>query len=154
MASLTAGRASSLLSRPAVRTSPCIPSVKKTQGAVTHTAVARTVAVQRNVVAYISVSGPGSAPGSSGAPAGQISAALMASMTAKISEALGSDKVSVVDQSGDGQHVLIDVVSKEFEGKNSMQRQRMVYKAIWFELQGAVHAVDGMTTKTPEEAGL
>jgi hypothetical protein len=28
----------------------------------------------------------------------------------------------------------------------------MVYKAIWMELQGAVHAVDAMTTKTPQEA--
>jgi stress-induced morphogen len=47
----------------------------------------------------------------------------------------------------------IDVVSPLFEGKSSMNRQRMVYKAIWQELQGAVHAVDAMTTKTPSEAG-
>lgn len=39
-----------------------------------------------------------------------------------------------------------------FEGKSSVQRQRMVYKAIWLELQDAVHAVDEMTTKTPQEA--
>lgn len=32
-------------------------------------------------------------------------------------------------------------------------RQRMVYKAIWLELQDTVHAVDSMQTKTPEEAG-
>lgn len=32
-------------------------------------------------------------------------------------------------------------------------RQRMVYKAIWLELQETVHAVDAMTTKTPAEAG-
>lgn len=31
-------------------------------------------------------------------------------------------------------------------------RQRMVYKAIWLELQDTVHAVDAMTTKTPAEA--
>jgi hypothetical protein len=28
----------------------------------------------------------------------------------------------------------------------------MVYKAIWLELQDTVHAVDAMTTKTPDEA--
>ena len=35
-----------------------------------------------------------------------------------------------------------------------MKRQRLVYKAIWLELQSTVHAVDAMTTKTPQEAGL
>ena len=33
-------------------------------------------------------------------------------------------------------------------------RQQLVYKAIWLELQDAVHAVDAMTVKTPQEAGL
>jgi stress-induced morphogen len=40
-----------------------------------------------------------------------------------------------------------------FEGKSAVDRQRMVYKAIWQELQETVHAVDAMTTKTPAEAG-
>lgn len=35
-----------------------------------------------------------------------------------------------------------------------MQRQRLVYKAIWLELMDKVHAVDAMTTKTPAEAGM
>jgi len=47
----------------------------------------------------------------------------------------------------------IDVVSTMFEGKSAVDRQRMVYKAIWQELQETVHAVDAMTTKTPAEAG-
>lgn len=46
----------------------------------------------------------------------------------------------------------IDVVSKAFEGKSAVNRQRMVYKVIWEELQSTVHAVDQMTTKTPGEA--
>ena len=46
----------------------------------------------------------------------------------------------------------IDVVSKAFEGKSAVNRQRMVYKVIWEELQSTVHAVDEMTTKTPDEA--
>lgn len=71
---------------------------------------------------------------------------------AKISEALEAEKVEVADVSGDGRHVGIDVIASAFEGKSSVERQRMVYKAIWFELQDAVHAVDAMTTKTPGEA--
>lgn len=46
----------------------------------------------------------------------------------------------------------IDVVSSAFEGKSAVNRQRMVYKAIWEELQTIVHAVDHMTTRTPFEA--
>ena len=45
----------------------------------------------------------------------------------------------------------IDVVSPMFEGKSAVDRQRMVYKAIWQELQETVHAVDSMTTRAPSE---
>jgi stress-induced morphogen len=85
---------------------------------------------------------------------GAMTEVLMASMKAKISEALQTENVSVRDMRGDGRHVEIDVVSKLFEGQSTMQRQRMVYKSIWLELQDSVHAVDAMTTKTPSEAGL
>ena len=99
--------------------------------------------------------GPGSGPGVGGDLKGQVSSELMASMRAKIIDAL-EDTVSceVVDESGDGQHVNISVVSKAFEDKSAVNRQRMVYKAIWMELQEAVHAVDNMSCKTPKEAGL
>lgn len=73
-------------------------------------------------------------------------------MKAKISEALQTDKVTVADVYGDGRHVSIDVISDVFEGQNAVQRQRMVYKAIWLELSEAVHAVDAMTCKTTKEA--
>lgn len=46
----------------------------------------------------------------------------------------------------------IDVISSAFDGQSAVNRQRMVYKAIWEELQSTVHAVDQMTTKTPAEA--
>ena len=45
----------------------------------------------------------------------------------------------------------MEVVSPLFEGKRAVQRQQMVYKAIWEELQGPVHAVDAMICKTPDE---
>ena len=46
------------------------------------------------------------------------------------------------------------MIAPAFEGKSAVERQRLVYKAIWVELQEAVHAVDAMTTRTPAEAGL
>ncbi|KAK3279867.1 hypothetical protein CYMTET_12267 [Cymbomonas tetramitiformis] len=102
------------------------------------------------VVRAIQVSGPGETSPESGS-AGQVTAPLIKSMQTKIQEALEAESVEVCDVNGDQQHVSIDVVSTMFEGKNRVQRQRMVYKAIWEELQETVHAVDAMTTKTPEE---
>ncbi|PSC76578.1 chloroplastic mitochondrial [Micractinium conductrix] len=83
-----------------------------------------------------------------------ISSGLMESMRGKIQAALDAQMVTVEDMQGDGRHVEIVVVSKEFEGKSAVNRQRMVYKAIWEELQETVHAVDAMVTRTPEEAGM
>ena len=101
----------------------------------------------------IQVSGPGSSPTPDyGAPDGQVNAALMASMAAKIGAALETDRVSVADASGDGRHVEIEVVSPLFDGRKAVDRQRMVYKAIWEELQETVHAVDAMVCRSPAEA--
>ncbi|KAJ9185658.1 hypothetical protein P3X46_005260 [Hevea brasiliensis] len=84
--------------------------------------------------------------------AGSIDSPLMQSMEKKIKEELNAESVIVKDAYGDGRHVSIDVISSAFEGQSSVNRQRMVYKAIWEELQSTVHAVDQMTTKTPAEA--
>lgn len=62
------------------------------------------------------------------APGGQVSSALMDSMSNNIREALEAKQVKVTDVYGDGRHVAIEVVSPQFEGKSAMQRQRMVYK--------------------------
>ncbi|KAK3002336.1 hypothetical protein RJ639_021511 [Escallonia herrerae] len=83
---------------------------------------------------------------------GSIDSPLMLSMEKKIKEHLNAESVSVKDAYGDGRHVSIDVISSAFEGQSAVNRQRMVYKAIWEELQNTVHAVDQMTTKTPSEA--
>ncbi|KAI4295234.1 hypothetical protein L6164_035301 [Bauhinia variegata] len=84
--------------------------------------------------------------------AGSIDSPLMQSMENKIREHLNAESVTVKDAYGDGRHVSIDVVSTAFEGQSAVNRQRMVYKAIWEELQSTVHAVDQMTTSTPTEA--
>jgi stress-induced morphogen len=46
----------------------------------------------------------------------------------------------------------VTCVSSEFTGKNRLQRERMVYKALWEELQRDVHAVDSIVAITAEEA--
>ncbi|XP_058724205.1 protein BOLA4, chloroplastic/mitochondrial [Vicia villosa] len=84
--------------------------------------------------------------------AGSFDLPLIQSMQNKIKEQLNAESVSVKDAYGDGRHVSIDVISTAFEGQSAVNRQRMVYKAIWEELQSAVHAVDQMTTQTPAEA--
>ena len=78
---------------------------------------------------------------------------LIEQMQDKIRTGLGgADEVEVIDVSGDARHVSIRVVSKAFEGKNAINRQRLVYKCIWEEMQSErVHAVQGIETKTPEE---
>ncbi|KAK7340986.1 hypothetical protein VNO80_23910 [Phaseolus coccineus] len=83
--------------------------------------------------------------------AGSVDLPLIQSMHNKIKEQLNADSVSVKDAYGDGRHVSIDVVSTAFEGQTAVNRQRMVYRAIWEELQTVVHAVDQMTTSTPAE---
>lgn len=72
----------------------------------------------------------------------------------KIKDALEASHVKVTGAYGDpnGSHISIEVVSSKFTGKRAVQRQQLVYKAIWEELQGPVHAVDAMICKTPEEA--
>jgi len=59
---------------------------------------------------------------------GQIYSELMDGMRRKIQEALETEDVQVTDVQGDGRHVEIVVVSSQFEGKSSVNRQRMVYK--------------------------
>ena len=67
----------------------------------------------------------------------------------KILEAIPDAVVSV---DGGGGHFTIEVISAQFEGKRTLQRQRMVYKAIWDLMAGdsaPLHAVDSLVCKTP-----
>lgn len=60
---------------------------------------------------------------------------------------------ALVDVSGGGGHFTIEVTSKEFIGKNIVQQQRLVYKAIWELMKGddaPLHAVDKLTCKIPQ----
>lgn len=73
---------------------------------------------------------------------------LIAEIKTKILEAIPDADVEVT---GGGGHFTIEVTSAEFAGKSIIQKQRMVYKAIWDLMKGdnaPVHAVDQMTCNT------
>ena len=73
----------------------------------------------------------------------------LAELEQAITKALPGARISV---RGGGGHFEIDVVSAEFEGKNSLARQRLVYGAIGHLMRGErapVHAVDRLKTATP-----
>eukprot|EP00241_Pyramimonas_parkeae_P008012 CAMPEP_0114253196 /NCGR_PEP_ID=MMETSP0058-20121206/16256_1 /TAXON_ID=36894 /ORGANISM="Pyramimonas parkeae, CCMP726" /LENGTH=155 /DNA_ID=CAMNT_0001367211 /DNA_START=139 /DNA_END=606 /DNA_ORIENTATION=+ len=130
-------------------------SVANLRGSMISVRQTRHVELWRGVVHVqaIEISGPGRSESTPSAGRA-VEHPIIAGMKTKITEALGATSVVIVDAYGDHQHVSIDVISPQFEGKNKVQRQRAVYKAIWEEMQEKVHAVDAMTTQTPEEAGL
>ena len=79
----------------------------------------------------------------------------------KLNAALSPEKLDVIDNSAqhaghaganpEGEsHFAVTVVSSAFEGKNRVQRQRMVYAALAEEMSGRVHALE-LKTLTPDE---
>ena len=55
-----------------------------------------------------------------------------------------------LEVSGDGQHFQALIVSREFEGKNRVQRHQVVYRALGERMREEIHALS-MQTLTPEE---
>lgn len=57
----------------------------------------------------------------------------------KIEAALSPSELEVTGAFDDpnGSHITVYCVSEQFEGKRSMARQQMVFKAIWEEMAGA-----------------
>jgi acid stress-induced BolA-like protein IbaG/YrbA len=51
---------------------------------------------------------------------------------------------------GDGHHFEAVVVSKQFEGKNTVMRHRLVYQALGHRMEKEIHALS-FKTMTPEE---
>ena len=54
---------------------------------------------------------------------------------------------------GDGRHFEIKVVSQEFAGKRTLEKQRIVYKALKDLMDGSnapVHAIARLETLTPD----
>ena len=75
-------------------------------------------------------------------------------------QALSATEVQVIDESAlhaghagaaaGGGHYRVRVVSPLFNGKNSVQRHRLVYAALADEMRQAVHAL-ALTTLAPHE---
>ncbi len=57
---------------------------------------------------------------------------------------------SHVQDSGDGHHFEAMVISQEFEGKNTLQRHRIVYEVLGDRMQSKIHALS-LRTQTPAE---
>jgi acid stress-induced BolA-like protein IbaG/YrbA len=65
-----------------------------------------------------------------------------------IAQGLSCEHLTVA---GDGAHFEAVIVSREFEGKNRIQRQQLVYKALGGRMEsGEIHALS-MRTLTPQE---
>lgn len=66
-----------------------------------------------------------------------------------IADGLDCQHVAVT---GDGTHFEALVVSAAFEGKRTLERQRMVYAALGDRMREEIHALS-MQTRTPAEYG-
>lgn len=68
----------------------------------------------------------------------------------KIRAALPDAKVDLKDLTGTKDHWEATIISKQFEGKSLLERQRMVYAALEEEMKGPIHALT-MKVYTPEQ---
>ena len=66
--------------------------------------------------------------------------------------AAGMPEADIAVLGDDGAHFEARVVSSEFEGKNTVQRHRLVYTALGDRMGREIHAL-GLKTLTPAEAG-
>jgi len=80
----------------------------------------------------------------------------------KLTQALSPEHLEVMDNSakhaghagarpGGESHFAVILVASAFEGKNRVQRQRMVYDALSSEMASDIHALE-LKTLTPDEA--
>ncbi|MCA9470669.1 MAG: BolA family transcriptional regulator [Nitrospira sp.] len=72
-------------------------------------------------------------------------------LTIYIQRSMSDAKVAVVDRTGTMDHFNVEVVSGMFEGKNLLDRHRMIYQALDEPMKdGRIHAVE-LQAKTPDE---
>jgi acid stress-induced BolA-like protein IbaG/YrbA len=55
-----------------------------------------------------------------------------------------------LEVAGDGEHFQALIVSREFEGRNRVQRHQLVYRALGDRMREEIHALS-MRTLTPQE---
>ena len=66
----------------------------------------------------------------------------------KIIESISDAQVIASDMTGGGDHWMVKVTSKEFEGKSMVNQHRMIYAALGDWMEEAIHALD-LETRTP-----
>jgi len=69
----------------------------------------------------------------------------------RVAEALPDSRITIRDMVGDGDHYEMVVVSAAFEGKNTLERHRLVYAPLKGVLGGSLHAL-ALKTLAPSEA--
>ncbi|MCI5072256.1 BolA family transcriptional regulator [bacterium] len=67
-----------------------------------------------------------------------------------LEDSLTNAKVTVHDMTGTSDHFQVQVVSSDFEGKNAVQRHRMVYDLFGTDVGNAIHALS-IKALTPDE---
>ena len=73
-------------------------------------------------------------------------------LSTQLKEALGDAEVSVLDRTGTMDHFTVKVISDAFEGKNLLDRHRMIYQALDAPMKdGRIHALE-IQAKTRNEA--
>jgi len=55
-----------------------------------------------------------------------------------------------LEVAGDGEHFQALIVSRQFEGRNRVQRHQLVYRALGDRMREEIHALS-MRTVTPQE---
>jgi stress-induced morphogen len=71
-------------------------------------------------------------------------------LTDYIRKAMSDASVSVVDKTGRMDHLAVRVVSAHFNGKNLLDRHRMVYQALEAPMKdGRIHALE-IKAETPD----
>ncbi len=73
-------------------------------------------------------------------------------LSTQMQQALGDAEVSVFDRTGTMDHFTVNVISDAFEGKNLLDRHRMIYQALDAQMKdGRIHALE-IQAKTRNEA--
>ena len=67
-----------------------------------------------------------------------------------LEDSLTEAKVTVHDMTGTSDHFQVQVVSSDFEGKNAVQRHRMIYDLFGADVGNAIHALS-IKALTPNE---
>ena len=72
-------------------------------------------------------------------------------LTQYIRQSLPNATVTVTDKTGTMDHLMVKVVSEQFQGKNLLDRHRMIYQALNEPMKdGRIHALE-LTAVTTNE---